>query len=310
MSGYKRELQLFVYFLFMSLACSLPQRLLMPQTIQPPTTSSTPTLFPSLSLSPTDIVPTPIETPEAESNLGWYLTQREIRDEKPELNFEMTVQYPHLQGSDHQYLEWFNDLIDNMIQTEIEEMDQWVGDAVPPDEIGMFSEVYFSLPSSQFWDSDEDFGEILANNELIDVEQVVINAGHDILSVMFVNFFYLGGAHPGSYHWSVNYDFSTGQKLTLDDLFIPGSPYLERISAYCIPELTEKLEFDIWEDGAVPTPENYQVWALTSEGVLIIFDEYQVAPYAAGPQQVIVPFEILADIIHPNGPISQLDMLK
>ena len=310
MRQYKRELLLFFYFIFMSLACSLPQRLLSSQPTQNPSITSTPTLLPSLSLSPTDIVPPPIEPTEAESNLGWYLTQREIQTERPELNFEMTVQYAHLQGSDHQYLQWFNELMDSKIQTEIEEMDQWVGDAVPPEGIGMFSEIYFSVPGSQFWGSDEDFAEILANNERIGAEQIVISAGHDVLSLMFVNFFYLGGAHPGSYHWSVNYDFSTGQELTLGDLFIPGSPYLERISEYCIPELTEKLEFDIWEEGAVPTPENYQVWALTSEGVLIIFDEYQVAPYAAGPQQVIVPFEILIDIIHPNGPVSQLNKLK
>ncbi|MBC8506196.1 MAG: DUF3298 domain-containing protein [Anaerolineales bacterium] len=306
MMRYKREFQLFVYLLFMSVACSVPQRLLSQQPSQIPTISATPTPLTSFSLSPTDIIPPPLETPEAESHIGWHLVQRQHTTEKPELNFEMTALYPYIGGSDQEYIEWFNNLIDNMVQTEVDEMDLWVADAVPPDGIGMFSEIYFSLPSSQIWGSEEDFGDILENNAQIDAHQVLMSSGHDVLSVLFVNFFYLGGAHPGSYHWSLNYDFNSGQELTLGDLFIPGSPYLERIAEFCIPQLTEKLEFDIWEDGAVPTPENYQVWALTSSGVLIIFDEYQVAPYAAGPQQVIVPYEILSDIIHPQGPIGQL----
>jgi len=127
----------------------------------------------------------------------------------------------------------------------------------------------------------------------------------DVLSVLFINFFYLGGAHPGSYYWSTNFDFTTGQELALSDLFAPGSAYLERISENCIQQLVEKLEFEIWEEGAAPSEENYQDWALTSQGLLIILDEYQVAPYAAGPQQVIVPYDILVDIIHPQGPIGQ-----
>jgi len=240
------------------------------------------------------------------SNLDWQLIQRERLDEKPDLNFEMIVQYPFLQGSDHKYVVWFNNLIENDVNTEFEEMDRWLEDAVPSDGIGMFSEVYFSLPSAQIWGSDEDFGEFPDSQGVMTPEQVVINVGHDVLSVLFVNFFYLGGAHPGSYHWSINYDFATGQELSLGDLFIPGSPYLERISDYSIQQLNERLEFDIWEDGAEPTLENYDVWALSADGILIIFDEYQVAPYAAGPQQVIVPFDIFADIIHPQGPIGQL----
>ncbi|MFO7584726.1 MAG: DUF3298 domain-containing protein, partial [Anaerolineales bacterium] len=45
--------------------------------------------------------------------------------------------------------------------------------------------------------------------------------------------------------------------------------------------------------GAEPLPENYRNWNLTYEGLLITFDEYQVAPYAAGMQQVLVPFDVL-----------------
>ena len=300
-----RRLLILFFAIFMVLACSLPQRLLSTQQPQSPASSSTLTLLPSLSLSPTDIILEPSETPEPESILDWHLIQRERLADKPNLNFSMTVQFPYLEGSDHEYVAWFNTIMDSIVQTEIDEMDAWVADAPPPDGIGMFSEIYFSLPTALVWDADEDFAEILANTGRMDAEDVVMNAGHDVLSVLFVNFFYLGGAHPGSYHWSLNYDFTTGQELSLGDLFVPGSAYLERIAEYCSEQLRQHLEFDIWEDGAAPTSENYQVWTITSGGLLIIFDEYQVAPYAAGPQQVIVPYDILTDIIHPQGPIAR-----
>ena len=40
-------------------------------------------------------------------------------------------------------------------------------------------------------------------------------------------------------------------------------------------------------------------------GIGITFDAYQVGPYAAGPQFVMVPYSALKDIINPEGPIAQ-----
>jgi hypothetical protein len=40
-------------------------------------------------------------------------------------------------------------------------------------------------------------------------------------------------------------------------------------------------------------------------GLGINFDSYQVGPYAAGPQFVLVPYSALKDLINPEGPIAQ-----
>jgi len=37
----------------------------------------------------------------------------------------------------------------------------------------------------------------------------------------------------------------------------------------------------------------------------INFDAYQVGPYAAGPQYVLVPYSALKDVINPDGPVGQ-----
>ena len=43
---------------------------------------------------------------------------------------------------------------------------------------------------------------------------------------------------------------------------------------------------------------------MASNGLLITFDEYQVAPYAAGPQIITVPYFELQILINQKGPLA------
>jgi hypothetical protein len=64
---------------------------------------------------------------------------------------------------------------------------------------------------------------------------------------------------------------------------------------------------DDWiQRGAGPDIANYDSWTITKKGLGINFDSYQVAPYAAGPQYVVVPYSTLKDIVKPDGPINNL----
>ena len=101
-----------------------------------------------------------------------------------------------------------------------------------------------------------------------------------------------GAAHPYHFSQTVNYDLEQGKDIALIDLFLPNSDYLQTIAAYCAAQLkTRNIGFDTgFTQGADPTPDNYRNWNITADGLLITFDEYQVAAYAAGPQTVIVPY--------------------
>ena len=59
-----------------------------------------------------------------------------------------------------------------------------------------------------------------------------------------------------------------------------------------------------WEEGALPRADNYQVWNISPEGLQITFDEYQVAPYAAGPQSVQIPYSDVKSLARPDGPLA------
>ena len=136
-------------------------------------------------------------------------------------------------------------------------------------------------------------------------------AQDDLVSVRFdVGSYYQGAAHPNSYTHVVNYDLKNGKPIKLADLFQPGAKYLQAISAFCIAELKKQsgekgLLEDQIKEGAAPTAKNYQSWTISKKGLGINFDAYQVGPYAAGPQFVLVPYSALKDLIKPDGPIGQ-----
>ena len=139
-------------------------------------------------------------------------------------------------------------------------------------------------------------------------------AQDDLISIQFdVGSYFQGAAHPNSYTEVINYDLKNGRQLKLSDLFKPGAKYLQPIANYCVADLkkqqaTEKgkaLSDSEIDTGAAAVPKNYQSWTITRKGLGVNFDAYQVGPYAAGPQFVMVPYAAVKDVINPEGPIAQ-----
>jgi hypothetical protein len=137
-------------------------------------------------------------------------------------------------------------------------------------------------------------------------DYITTNSNNGILSVLVrISFYTAGAAHPGHYSRAINYNLREGKVLALQDLFTSGADFLDPISAACLKDLKARGVLG-WEDGALPKADNYQVWNITPAGLQIIFDEYQVAPYASGPQAVTIPYEVLKDLIRPEGPLVEL----
>ena len=107
-----------------------------------------------------------------------------------------------------------------------------------------------------------------------------------------VYFFTAGAAHPNTYSTVINYDMTEGKALDLVDLFKPDVKYLDVLATYCRANLKRRARLD-FPEGADPKLENYDAWNITARGLLINFDPYQVTPYAAGPQQCLVPYAVL-----------------
>jgi hypothetical protein len=114
---------------------------------------------------------------------------------------------------------------------------------------------------------------------------------------------YTGGAHGHTVHIPLNFDLNTGQALTFDDVFKPGVDVINTLAIIASdePTRTNRLMFP---EGAEPKPENYQVWNFDFNGLLITFDQYQVMPYAAGPQTAAIPYYEMKADLKPDSPLA------
>jgi hypothetical protein len=127
------------------------------------------------------------------------------------------------------------------------------------------------------------------------------------ISINFLqSVYFAGAAHPLPFSRTVNYDLIRDQMIELDQLFVAGADYLPALSAYALNDLREQGVLE-WEEGASPSAENFKSWNVTLEGLLFTFDPYQVAPYAAGFQEVLIPYEALSHLLRDDGPVPPLD---
>jgi len=216
---------------------------------------------------------------------------KRIKESSKPLMYEIEAQYPQLTGSSNPNFEKFNQMLRASVTKKVamfkKEMAPTEGDEPRP-EGSMGSDLNISYTVA------------LIQEDLASIE-------------LAVGSYYMGAAHPNSYSEVVNYDLKNGKVLKLSDLFTPGAKFLPVLSAYCITDLKSQakskegmLEDESWiERGAAPSAKNYQSWTITKKGLGINFDSYQVGPYAAGPQFVLVPYSAIKHLLNPSGPIGQ-----
>jgi len=151
----------------------------------------------------------------------------------------------------------------------------------------------------------------LHNNITVDFDTSIINADEmPIISVRFSSQGYISGnAHPFHRYSVLNFDLANGQPIDLDDLFSFDSNYLEVLSEYSRSVLSRKLtDKQMLNEGTEPKPENFKNWNIKPYGLMITFDEAQVAPYVNGPQTVLIPFSAIKGILASDTPLA--DCLK
>lgn len=138
------------------------------------------------------------------------------------------------------------------------------------------------------------------------------------VSVSFEGYTYpKGAAHPTGKMTVLNFATDTGEELKLGDLFQNPDKALEIFSQNGKRLLTEalrttapdnfktKADIDglVWfDEGFKPVPENYACLELAPEGVRVVFQQYQVLPYAFGMPLAVYPLELLA----PAGPSAKV----
>ena len=191
----------------------------------------------------------------------------------------ITAQIPQLIGSDDPRVTAFNQAIADIVQAEIESFKLGLTGLPNPPQITIST---------------------------FDAKYNVLYQGGDIWSIKFDIAIYVdGAAHPGDISRALNFDFAHSKIISMDDLFLVDSNYLEVLSKYCSEQLaTREIGFDSTSVGVAPAPENYRNWNITTAGLVITFDRGQVAAYAAPAQIITIPYGKLTSLINPQGPLG------
>lgn len=132
----------------------------------------------------------------------------------------------------------------------------------------------------------------------------VIYIDDEVISLRFSLSEYVNGhAHGGQRTVTRTYARTPQSLLRLEHLLADANAALEAIASYCQVDLDRQLnhtvELDWIERGTRPILANYSKWNLTSVGLLVTFDEYSVAPFSAGRQQVLIPYDVMASWATP-----------
>jgi len=109
------------------------------------------------------------------------------------------------------------------------------------------------------------------------------------------------GAHPNAFFKTFTFDTATGAALSLGDLFIPGAKYLDQLSTIARAKLPgiigQYTDTDYIKTGTELKDENFQNFIIDKATLNILFEPYQVGPYAIGSQTLPIPLADLASIL-------------
>jgi hypothetical protein len=111
---------------------------------------------------------------------------------------------------------------------------------------------------------------------------------------------YAGGAHPNSSTAYINVNPENGNDISLKDVLKPGfNDALTKAGEKGfrkVHELSDTSSFQFndfeFENNRFQLTNNY---GFTKSGIVFYYNSYEVAPYAMGPTEVIIPYEEVKD---------------
>lgn len=122
-----------------------------------------------------------------------------------------------------------------------------------------------------------------------------------LLTIIEEGYYYsLGAAHGTPWIKSYHFNAKNGRQYRLEDLFIDGSSYSERLESIIRKQMEGAEAFIYFESAEVKISEE-QFFLLTEEGLEIRFQVYEIASYAEGMPSFMIPYEAISDIINTEG---------
>ncbi|MEI9988895.1 MAG: DUF3298 domain-containing protein [Rhizomicrobium sp.] len=140
----------------------------------------------------------------------------------------------------------------------------------------------------------------------LDISYDVERNDGQMFGILFTEFADTGGVHPNTGFSAFNFVLPTGEQVFLPEI-VDGQRGLKRVSDLAIAELVRTIggpdSLTTKEDiasGAGPDALSLKYFLWLPKELHIHFPPYQVAAYAAGPQEVSIPLTQLKGYIRPD----------
>ncbi len=140
-----------------------------------------------------------------------------------------------------------------------------------------------------------------------------------MLGILFSGDEFLGGAHPSHSEDAFNFTMPDGNQVFIGEI-LDGKKGIQKLSAIATAQLIRDIgtgkdaasDPDLVKNGAGPYADNFKVFIWLPNKIHIYFPEYQVASYAAGPQETTIDLARLKDVIRADwrAPAASFDCAK
>ncbi len=248
-----------------------------PTTTTAAVTTSPPTTVAESTTTVTTAIPETTTTTMESVTIGILFLQI-VEDPGPG---DVDISYPHLVHPDSAIANRVNAQIDSAIRDLIEDFQEGVAADTTSETASTL--VVQAAPE-------------LLNDAVISVSGITSD-------------FYAGSDTGSTGRLGMVFALDNGAQLSAGDLFIGGD--LERLAESAREHLIADVLGDesllIAPDGLLPDAANFDAVWLTSTGVGVGFDQFQVAAADAGNPAVLIPFAELRDVINAVGILEPLE---
>lgn len=204
------------------------------------------------------------------------MTTGEIKKKKQGV-YEVMVSFPQIDKGDAALATAFNAAVRNPLEKEVNTL---VADALQAEKDAAIGSGSWTL----------------------DMDALATYQSPRLLNSFVSGSIYTGGAHPNTIYQNVILDRVTKKSLRVSDLFVDAKKGLTFLSTASRKQLTkseamEMSDTDWLNTGTEAKDANFAQTRLTEQGLVITFPPYQVAAYAAGPQEVQIPWKDVQGLI-------------
>lgn len=118
---------------------------------------------------------------------------------------------------------------------------------------------------------------------------------NDVISLVFQNYQYAGGAHGNTLQLAYTINLKTGEQYTLKELFKENTDYISIFSDSVKTQLAERDLTSVLFEPFNKINEN-QSFYLSNNGVVVYYQQYEILPYSEGIQEFTVDYSLLNNL--------------